>query len=380
MFNQHDLHRDEYMLTGSFKRKGYDWWWHSLTAEDAETGEEKPFFFECYIINPAKDPGYPVLGQLKENKEKGRKPSYVMVKCGTWGADHVQLHAFFSVSKAKIQRKAPYSVEVGENLFSETSLKGHVKVSKEESLDHPEMMSDYGELSWDLKLHKDLAFNVGYGAGKLFRDLKAFEMYWHAEGMKSEYEGTLIYNGRKYLVKPKTSYGYADKNWGRGFTSPWVWLASSSLTSKLSGKKLEHSAFDIGGGRPKVFCFALERKLLGVFDYEGDQSYEFNFAKFWMGIHTTFSFKESSEAVFWHVEQYNHHKKMVTDITCRKKDMLFVNYEDPNGDKRHNHLWNGGNGYGEVKIYKKGKKHTWILEDDIEAKNVGCEYGEYDTK
>lgn len=64
---------------------------------------------------------------------------------------------------------------------------------------------------------------------------------------------------------------------------------------------------------------------------------------------------------------------MVTDITCEKKDMLLVNYEAPNGEKRHNRLWNGGNGKGTIKLYHNGK-----LVDEIQAENVGCEYGEYD--
>lgn len=63
---------------------------------------------------------------------------------------------------------------------------------------------------------------------------------------------------------------------------------------------------------------------------------------------------------------------MVTDITCEKKDMLLVNYEAPNGEKRHNRLWNGGNGKGTVELWR-GKK----LIDRIHAENVGCEYGEY---
>ena len=28
------------MLHGPLAHHGYDWWWHSLTAQDAETGEE----------------------------------------------------------------------------------------------------------------------------------------------------------------------------------------------------------------------------------------------------------------------------------------------------------------------------------------------------
>ena len=63
---------------------------------------------------------------------------------------------------------------------------------------------------------------------------------------------------------------------------------------------------------------------------------------------------------------------MISDITCEKKDMLLVNYEAPNGQKLHNRLWNGGNGVGIIKLYHKGQ-----LVDEIEAKNIGCEYGEY---
>lgn len=64
---------------------------------------------------------------------------------------------------------------------------------------------------------------------------------------------------------------------------------------------------------------------------------------------------------------------MVTDITCEKKEMLLVNYEAPNGEKRHNRLWNGGNGQGTVKLYCGG-----TLLDEIIVRNAGCEYGEYD--
>ncbi len=45
--------------------------------------------------------------------------------------------------------------------------------------------------------------------------------------------------------------------------------------------------------------------------------------------------------------------------------------------KRHNRLWNGGNGYGTVKLYKN-KDGKLVLIDEIEATHIGCEYGEYD--
>ena len=59
--------------------------------------------------------------------------------------------------------------------------------------------------------------------------------------------------------------------------------------------------------------------------------------------------------------------------------MLLVNYEAPNGIKRHNHLWNGGNGKGHVKLYRNLFGFLPILIDDMTVRNMGCEYGEYDA-
>ena len=370
-FNKHDITRNEFMLYGGQSRRGYDWWWHSFTAENEVTGEQKPFYIEFFLCNPAFGQDKPIFGQLKENQEKGIRPSYLMVNVGTWGEDAVQLHRFFGWQSVTLNKKAPYSVSADDCFMTETETKGSIKLSKEEVASHPEYMSDAGEISWDLKIDKKIAFNVGYGAGKLFRTMQAFEMFWHAEGMKSEYEGNIMFNGQRYVVKKETSYGYADKNWGKDFTSPWVWLSSCNLTSKLTGKKLNDSVFDIGGGRPKIGPIALQRKLLSAYWHEG-KAYEFNFSKFWTFTRTKFDCKEEDDKIVWHVEQKTWTNKMVTDITCLKKDMLLINYEAPNGKKLHNRLWNGGNGKGEVKLYHRGK-----LIDDVICENVGCEYGEY---
>ena len=63
---------------------------------------------------------------------------------------------------------------------------------------------------------------------------------------------------------------------------------------------------------------------------------------------------------------------MITDIVCQKKDMILVKNESPDGFMRHNKLWNGGNGIGTVKLFYKDN-----LIEELEAKHVGCEYGEY---
>jgi hypothetical protein len=61
MANIHDITRDASMLRGPLARKGYDWWWHSLTAENAETGEKKPFYIEFFTCNPARAQEKPVI-------------------------------------------------------------------------------------------------------------------------------------------------------------------------------------------------------------------------------------------------------------------------------------------------------------------------------
>ena len=370
MFNKHDIKRNEYMLKGKFARKGYDWWWHSFTAINSETGEEKPFYIEFFTCNPKRAKDEPSFGQISEEA----KPSYLMVNVGCWRAPKLQLHRFFSLKQVKIHGKAPYSIEAEDCYLDENKTYGNINISKEEAQTHPEYMSDHGTISWNLSIEKLIAFNVGYGASSLFRKMKSFEMFWHAEGMKSYFEGEITLNGTKYIVTKEKSYGYSDKNWGSNFTSPWVWLSSNNIIDNQTGKRLNNSVFDIGGGRPKIYFVALNRKLLSAFYIEGKE-YEFNFSKFWTKTKTEFSSTETDDYIIWNVVQKNRRYIVETNIKCKKNDMLLINYESPDGKKRHNRLWNGGNGVGTVII--KNKKTKEVVHN-LSVFNVGCEYGEYD--
>lgn len=371
MFNQKDPQRNACKLVGPLAHKGYDWWWHSFTALDEETGAERPFFIEFYLCNPALAQAAPTVCV-----NSGMQPSYVMVKAGCWGEEPVQLHRFFSWQEADVHMGVPYRVQADDCYADDTALRGSIRISEDECRMHPEWLCDAGCMTWDLTLDKQIAFNVGYGASRPFCGAEAFEMYWHAEGMKTLVSGQITLNGRRYRAIPERSYGYADKNWGSDFTSPWVWLASSCLTSRLSGKQLENSAFDIGGGRPKVYMVPLDRKLLGAFWYEGE-GFDFNFSHFWLDVRTEFDCRETEDEILWHVRQENRHAVMETDVRCRKADMLLVNYVAPDGVKRHNRLWNGGNGVGRVKLYRKEHDQLTLI-DDLDATHIGCEYGEYD--
>ena len=81
--------------------------------------------------------------------------------------------------------------------------------------------------------------------------------------------------------------------------------------------------------------------------------------------------------MFWHVQQDTLTARLVTDIRCPKREMLLVNYEAPDGAKRHNRLWNGGTGTGQLQLFRKHRGDLELI-DDIRAASVGCEYGEYD--
>lgn len=373
----HDLSRDRFMLTGGLARQGYDWWWHSFTGRSVRTGEERAFFIEFFLVNPELGGPKPLFGMAPDGTRDGRKPSYLMVKVGAWGTGAKQLHRFFAWDEVDLGRGVPFWVAADDCIACETDLVGHVRVTPEDVASHPEWMSDAGEMAFDLHLDKQIAFNVGYGASDPVRFTEAFQMFWHAEGIKCAYAGDVYLDGEHYLVEPATCYGYADKNWGSDFTSPWVWLASNDITSRLSGKRLHNSALEIGGGRPKIGRFALDRKLLGEMVYEGEP-YEFNFSKLWTGSQTAFSCHETSTQLVWHVEQETFEARLVTDISCPKDEMLLIHYESPNGQARHTRLWNGGTGTGRVRLFERDGD-DWQLVDDLNLAHVGCEYGEYDA-
>lgn len=377
--NKSDITRDYCMLKGPLARRGYDWWWHSFTAEHVKTGAKKSFYIEYFLCNPARAQKEPVIvWNDPEGRKAGKRPSYCMINVGFWGKEKGQLHRFFSWSQVSIPMGKQLNLQAGDCSCTETHMKGSVQVTPEQVAAHPEWMSDAGEMEWDLQIEKQVAYHVGYGASRFFRAINAFEMFWHAEGMKTAFSGWVRLNGEEYRVSPDTCYGYADKNWGGDFTSPWVWLSSNDLVSRRTGRRLTNSVFEVGGGNPKVFGIALGRKLLGQFYYEG-KDYEFNFSKFWTGSRTFFDCTETDTEIRWKVIQTTFRAKMEVDIACQKEEMLLIAYESPDGYKRHTRLWNCGNGFGTVKLYER-KQGRWALLDEVQAGSVGCEYGEYENQ
>lgn len=367
------MNKNAYRLTKSLSKRGYDWWWHSFVASKAKTGELKPFFIEYYVINPGLWKGNIVWGQEKESKANKQKPCYAMLKVGTWGDDKVQLHNYYNISDFYASPKE-LKCKIGPNKLSENKLSGEVRVSEQDKLSFPERMSDSGTMAWNLTVEKKVQFDVGYGSSKLFNLLGAFHMYWHVQGMKSEYSGEVIFNDEKFIVHPENSYGYQDKNWGKDYTNPWIWLNCNNFKSKKTGEQADAS-FDLGGGCPKIFGLSLPRRILTALYYKGT-FIEFNFSKFWKRSTQQFNTNEDDQYVYWNVLSENRTYRIDVKFKCEKSKLLHVNYENPEGIKNHNKLWNGGHAEGSLKLYKKESK-DFVLLDELYGCLGGCEYGEY---
>jgi hypothetical protein len=358
------------MLKGRLARRGFDWWWHSLVATDAETGERKPFFIEYYAVNPGLATEEPRLGQSDEAKKAGARPCYAMIKAGTWGADAAQLHGFYPVSAFRASRNG-LDASIGDNVVDEERLIGSVTVAPEQAA-RKEYMCDSGSMSWDLRAEKTIAYSVGYGASRFMRAIGAFSMYWHVGGMRTRYSGTIVWNGRRYLVDPTTSCGYQDKNWGRDFTDEWVWLNCNDFVREGTGEKADAS-LDVGGAKPVAFGLKMPRNLLVAFYLDG-KMYEFNFSKFWTKPKVGFECGTEGDFVTWSIDAVRGEDKLELRFRCSKKGMLKVNYENPDGMRFHRELWNGGFASGTARLYSRDGG-GWRLVEALEGKFGGCEYG-----
>lgn len=366
--------RNGYMLRGALARRGYDWWWHSMVGISRRTGEKRPFFIEYFVINPALGGTQPILGQLPANQAQGIKPAYAMLKAGCWGkGTATQIHNFYPITLFSANPKR-MDVCIGPHFANETRLKGAVRLTPGEARDHPEYLSDAGEMSWDLRAEKVLSYSAGFGASAPFRALNAFQMYWHAAGMQTHYQGTIVFNGEEFAVEPETCAGYQDKNWGSDYTSPWVWLSCNTFTSRGLGIPLDKTSLDVGGARPVAFGIALPRRLLIACYYQGEL-FEFNFSKIWTRPHQAFDCPVSAEKVEWNITAWNTKGKIEIHFACPRETMLNVHYENPDGRKRHNQLWNGGFAAGTVTLYRR-INGQYVSLDTLDGELGGCEYGE----
>ncbi len=385
--NRSDLNRNAYMLYGPLARRGYMRWWHSFIGIAPGTGDRRTFFIEYFIINPSPGGTQPILGQHPYFKKRCMKPSYVMIKAGAFpGAappsptednrecktvyQGRQLHAFYPISALKVALD-PLYIQVEDCFYSENHIAGFVNATEEDAR-HRSFMTDAGYMEWDLKVHKSIACHTGRHAGPLFSSLNVFDSFWHGEGIRTSYSGTVTLDGITYEVSPESSYGYADKHWGRSYNRPWLQLASCHLISNRTGKPLKHSAFAVDGCCPRFLCFPLKPRLTLQLTYTGED-FTFFFAKPGKFSRSRWQVKETTKRFIWHIKARDKNTLLKLSLSCPKKSMLPLEYEAPDGTKAKEPLHCGSQGMGTMELYRLTPQGPQLL-DTLIILDALCEY------
>lgn len=372
--NLFDSKRNAYMLNGSLAKKGYLRWWHSFKGIQPVTGKERVFFVEYFIINPALSSDHPILGQHPFYKKRGFKPSYVMIKVGAFPDDNgnngIQLHAFYPISAIKMAH-SPLHIEIGDCIFSETHIAGYVDVNQTEAK-YKAFMTDAGCMEWDLNLYKDIACHTGVIANRFFTSINALESFWHGEGIRTLFRGTVTINGEPYEVNPEDCHGYADKHWGRNFNQPWLQLASCHFRSEKTGKELKHSALAIDGCCPRFLGLPLKRKLMIQLTYTGED-FEYNFARPSLLSRCRWKVITTNKRYIWHIKAQNRNSIIKLSLSSPRALMMPLNYESPDGIKSKRPILAGGNGIGTIEIYRRSSSGKQLI-DTLTILDGLCEY------
>ncbi len=360
--NKFDSNRNANMLRGPLAKKGYMRWWHSFMGVQPDTGDTRTFFVEYFVINPALGADLPILGQHPYYKKRGMKPSYVMIKAGVFpdasGNGGKQLHSFYPITSLRAAQN-PFHLEAEDCLLSENRISGFVDVSEEES-EHRSFMTDAGYMKWNLEIHKTIACHTGIVASPFFTAINALESFWHGEGIRTFFRGTVSLDGVVYEVSTDSCYGYADKHWGRNYNKPWLQLTSGRLISERTGKELKHSALAIDGCCPKFFCIPLRRKLMIQLTYTGED-FEFNFARPGTFSRCKWKVKATNKRHIWHINAQNKTSVIKISGSCMKEQMLTLDYETPEGTKSKAPLYAGDAAVGKIEIYRRVPGGTqWI--------------------
>ncbi|MGL4986511.1 MAG: hypothetical protein ACRC5H_05150 [Treponemataceae bacterium] len=358
-----NLKKNMYKLKSYRSKNVFDLWWHSFTATHAETGSKKNFFIEYYILNPKISPSKIVLGQREDNKLYNKRPSYCMIKAGVWGKNACQIHNFYPAEEMISQQKY-LDIQIGSCKLSEFMISGSVHVTEEEAANHPECLSTAGSIIWDLKLVKKISWD---GIEKNCFPRKP-EMYWHGQGIKTEYRGHVILNGEEYIIEQDSCNGYADKRWGTSFPDPFFTIYSNDITSSFSGEKLKDSSLVIYNQILK--CTGLQKKEIVNFRLcIGNQNYIFDCNK--SKIQYTSSVNKEENLLHWTITVQK--KEILIDIHvyCKKDEMIHLLHESPSGQLQFEDLQSGGTGWGRLSLYCRRNKSLETIEN-LSFDNVVC--------
>jgi tocopherol cyclase len=378
--SKENARNNAYKLKGSLKKNGFDRWRFFFYGQAKNSGEQRCFYIELYILNPLVSPDMPFFGcipdaqfpnrqiqqdmPLDTDKDKSEEntvlSSYVVLRAGELGRTSKQVNSFFPADDLLLNKKQ-FGLKIGNSSISNNLLEGSVFLDPHEKLEHPEYFSDAGLFSWKLKYEKQMDFRTGYSK-------KNYN--WIPTGAKTVYAGTFSVDGEDFIVSPTEMTGYADKNWGKNFTQPWFHLSSANLVSTISGKKLQQSCFAIQG--------IYEKKLCILADLEG-QKMEFIPGNLFHNYTVTWSCSEApadseGKKLHWSVSVHDSHCILDVDIFCKVDELYAHDYEIPSRKNKRFKVLSGGTGTGEIRFYRCINKGVELIEHAHIVQAL-CEYG-----
>jgi len=361
-----DTGRNAYLMRGQSAKNGYMRWWHSFRGCIPGTDRFRTFFVEYFLLNPG----------LTNNKIvlEGKEASFCMIKAGAFPEgeeEGVQMHAYYPINDLCIV-KDPFYVQMGDcSTFSETHITGSVWISERKAM-NTSLMTDSGYMEWDLEICKNIAFHTGPISGPVFSFLNALDSFWHGEGIKTYYRGTVTFNEETYHIVPDTCLGYADKHWGRHYNQSWLQIASNNLFSQKKNRFLNYSAFAVDGCYTRFFGLRLSPKLLMQLTYTGED-FEFSFARPLMLNRMKWRRKNTNKRTVWQIKSVNRKAMIKCSINCPKATTLSLDYKCPEEPGKIVSLLASGSATGTIELYRMEKDGPKLI-DTLTFENGFCAY------
>jgi len=374
------------MLHGALKKNGYLQMRYVFSGINRTTGEEKQFFIEMYMLNPAISPLEAVLAQKcrpkmsaddiqyalagtqsaqKLGQEESVRPSYVLIKAGAFGARGKIFNKFIPAAQL-IWDKQQDSFRTDDCLFTRDTLTGQISVAEYELREKPELLCDSGQMVWEL--HYEQTFTSDPLVAR-----KSFT--WTPTGIKTLFSGTVTFDGVEYSIIPRRSFGYIDKTMGPSLNNPLFHISSSNLTSMITGQVLSRSFFAIKGEYDGKLNMAIqvenekvEIKKSGFFE-RAIERHEC----------TEAPAENGGTKLHWSVSIRKKHIVIDIDVFCNPADLCVREYEIPAGGKTVMKVLGGASGYGELRIYKRVRKDLELLEHARVASAL-CDLGNLDNQ
>ncbi len=378
------LKLNRHKLGGAMKKKGINIWRFVFNGVENGTGIERTFFIEFLMINPFLSASKVLLG-FKPREDLSAEdlqnvlagttsaqsiqneclvaPSYTAVRVGTLGSEAKQLCEYYPVKNIK---SAPYifDIEAGNCSFSEHNLMGLIELDADEIQKHPEYFCGAGVIRWDLKYETVCGFPSGF-SGK--------DTAWYATGAHTVFAGSVSVDGKDYTVLPQRSFGYLDRNWGHTLPSDWIHLSASHLTSLITGQLLQNSCFAVQGvydGRLSLVMRIGETEI--IFSAETPKR---SYSSVWNCVQMPQD--QEGEKLHWSVTFNSRQFVIDIDVFCPAHLLFVRNIEYPEGGRKLMKLIAGGDGTGEIRLYKCLRKDLELIEH-AQIGNALCEFGQPD--